>query len=105
SCRSAPASRSSASACARPPGLSSMLAAHTSTCSTYSTRGSITVLLPPNCCALSAICNDTNAQSSLRLILHCGSSDVAMKIACHYVADILWLWRKPFHDKNQEPTL
>jgi len=24
-----------------------------------------------------------------------------MEIACHYVADILWLWRKRFHDKNQ----
>jgi hypothetical protein len=34
-----------------------------------------------------------------------GSSDVAMEIACHYVADILWLWRKRFHDKNQKPTL
>src|SRR5208337_1401129 len=45
-CRSAPASRSSASTCARPPGLSWMAPAHTSTCSTYSARGSITVLLP-----------------------------------------------------------
>src|SRR5208283_1729331 len=44
--RSAPASRSVASACARPPGLSSMVAAHTST---RSTRRSIIALHPLNC--------------------------------------------------------
>jgi hypothetical protein len=28
-----------------------------------------------------------------------------MDIACHYLADILLLWRKCFHDKNQKTTV
>ena len=28
-----------------------------------------------------------------------------MNIACHYLADVLLLWRKCFHDKNQKTTV
>jgi hypothetical protein len=81
--------------------LSSMVAAHTSTRSTYSTRGSITGPLPLNYCELSAIlCSDANTRS-LRLILRCRSSDVAMRIACYDLRNILLLCRKLFHDINQ----
>src|SRR5208282_6538587 len=61
-CRSAPASRSVASACARPPGLSSMVAAHTST---RFTRTSIIALHPFNC-AIREICLTTRPTASRR---------------------------------------
>ena len=106
SCRSAPASRSAASSCARPPGLSSMVAAHTSTCSTYSTRGSITVLLPLNTCEPSAIsCAMTPTHKAPHPHLAFESSDVAMEIACRDLSDILLLSRNCFNDNNQKTTV